>query len=285
MNERGDGSKETRGPGRPSEWAVGFLNRILGPLLTILFRPTLSGLENLPADRPFLLVANHSGGLGLAELSCFAALYAAKYGTGRPLAGFALPIGFRVWPLSAIHRALGSVPSTYEAAEDALGRGVPLLVFPGGDHETLRPIWQANRVDFAGRCGFLRIAHKANAPIVPMGIRGGHFTAPILLRSKALAWALAFPRLAGVKRWGISLFGLIVSGVILTAPFAWVIRVILVWLWLGSPFVYLPIIPWRIRFIIGSPLPPDSLFSPDDHDMGKALDIVEQEVQKLVNLA
>jgi len=271
-----------RGPGQPSQGAVRFLKRVLRPVLAVVFRPTLEGLENLPAEGPCLLVGNHSAGIGLAELSCFAALYASEFGTRRPLAGFALPIGFRVWPLAAVHRLLGSVPSTYEGADEALSAGVPLLVFPGGDHETLRPVWQANRVDFGGRRGFLRIARKADVPVVPMGIHGGHYTAPILLRSKALAWALVVPRLLGVKRWGISLLGIIVAGLILAAPLVWPVRLLLVWLWLGSPLIFLPIVPWRIRFRIGRPLPPEELFQPDDDDLAEALARVEAEVQKLV---
>jgi hypothetical protein len=30
---------------------------------------------------------------------------------------------------------IGALPSTYQAAEAALRAGVPVMVFPGGDHE------------------------------------------------------------------------------------------------------------------------------------------------------
>jgi 1-acyl-sn-glycerol-3-phosphate acyltransferase len=55
-----------------------------------------------------------------------------------------------------------------------------VLIFPGGDHEAFRPVWQAYRVDMANRKGFLRIARRAWVPIVPLGIRGSQFALPIL---------------------------------------------------------------------------------------------------------
>lgn len=229
------------------------LVRALGPLVRLLFRPRIEGIEHLP-DGPFLLVANHSAGMGAAEIASFAWLWIARLGD-RPLAGFALPAGFRVWPISALHRAFGSVPSTYAAAAEALAAGVPILVFPGGDHETLRPVWQAGRVDFGERHGFVRIARDAGVPIVPMGIRGSHFTAPMLLRARWLATALVLPRLLGVKRWGISLLGVIGAMALMASPMPWPLSLALTWLWLGTPLVFLPIVPWSVRFRVGPPLP------------------------------
>ena len=248
-------------PGRISPRLVALIDRYLLPVVRLLWRPTLTGTETLPADGPFLLVANHSAGMGVAEIHSFLALYLHQVGAARPLAGFALPLGFQVWPLSAAHRELGTIPSTYAAAEATLARGVPILIFPGGDHESLAPIWRANRVDFGGRLGFLRIARAAGVPIVPLGIRGGHMTAPILLRGKWLANVLVTPRLIGVKRWGVSVLGVLGAlalGVWL--PVTWPVRAGLIWLWLGSPLTFLPWLPWTLRLQIGAPLAAADLF-------------------------
>lgn len=286
-------------PTRTSDWAQGIAlgrpgvfstrlvwaaQRILWPLVRVCFRPRMRGADNLPDDTPYLLVANHSAGAGIAEILCFVALYLRQVGAHRPLAGFALPQGFRVFPLSRLLRAIGAVPSTYEAARDTLAKGVPILVFPGGDHETLRPVWQAHRVDFGGRVGFLKIAREAGVPIVPMAIRGSHFTCPIFLRARWLAWVLVAPRLIGLKRWGISLTSVLgVLAIFLLVPLHTGYQCLLAWLWLGSPFVFLPIIPWRITFRIGTPIAPADLFADDgEADLQDVLGRVEGVIAALV---
>jgi 1-acyl-sn-glycerol-3-phosphate acyltransferase len=273
-------------PGRPSARIVALVAGFLEPVVRLFHRPTLEGLEHLPAGGPFLLVANHSAGLGIAEILSFVALYLREVGPDRPLAGFAHPFAFRVFPVSTAFRHLGVIPSTYEHAHAALAAGVPVLCFPGGDHETMRPMWQAHRVDFGGRVGFLRIARDAKVPVVPLGIRGGHFTAPVLLRSRALATLLVAPRIIGSKRWGLSLLGLIGAGLVLSLlPASWPVRVVLTWLWLGSPLAFLAWIPWTLRLRLGPALAPAELFDGDgtDDELRRALSRVQAAVQALVN--
>ncbi len=273
---------EIASPGRVTPLFARLIHRFLLPVVRVLWRPTLTGTENLPTSGPYLLVANHSAGVGFAEIHCFIALYLDQVGPAHPLAGFALPVGFRIWPLSAVHRQIGTIPSTYEAAAATLARGVPILVFPGGDHESLAPIWESNHVDFAGRLGFLRIAHRAQVPIVPLGIRGGHMTAPIVLRSRLLANLLVTPRLIfGVKRWGASLLG--VLGALAFAvflPLEWPWRALLIWLWLGSPVTFLPWLPWTVRMRAGTPLPARELLGDgSDAALRQALVRVQDAVQ------
>lgn len=272
-------------PGEISDRAARFARRFLTPLVRACFRPTITGVENLPTDRPYLLVTNHSAGVGLAEILCFASLWLSDFGTTRKMAGFALPLGFVLWPFSAAHREIGSVPSSYAAAHDALAKGSPLLVFPGGDHESLKPIWQVHQVDFCERVGFLRIAQEANVPVVPMGITNGAFTAPILFRSKLLPWVLVVPRLMGVKRWGVSLLAAVGAGFIwMWLPTSPPLRLLAIWLWLGSPFTFLPIFPATLHFRVGVPIEPHELFGTREapRTLRSALHVVQSAVQVLV---
>lgn len=274
---------EVENPGAFSPRVVRIANAVLWPLVRLLFRPILRGVENLPRDKPFLLVANHSAGAGIAEIMCFIALYLRQVGPDRPLAGFALPQGFSVFPLSKLLKSIGAIPSTYDAAKKTLEKGVPILIFPGGDYETLRPLWQANRVDFGGRTGFLNIARESAVSIVPLGIHGAHYTCPIFLRSEWLAWMLLVPRLIGLKRWGISLPGIIgAAAILLLAPLGMEWRLLLTWLWLGSPLVFLPIIPWRIRMQVGKPIAAHELFS-GEPDMQQVLRRVERDIEALIS--
>ena len=55
-------------PGRVTPRAARFVRRWLEPLVRVLHRPTLAGIEHLPERGPFLLVAYHSAGLGLSEI-------------------------------------------------------------------------------------------------------------------------------------------------------------------------------------------------------------------------
>lgn len=276
-------------PGRISPAGLRWVRGMLRPLVRALHRPTLAGLENLPAEGPFLLVSNHSAGIALSEIGSFIALWIERAGPERALAGFAHPLGLKIYPASVLMRHMGAVPSTYEGAADALSRGVPLLVFPGGDHESFRPIWDAHRVDFGGRRGFLRIARDAGVPIVPLGIRGSHFTVPILWRSRhVLPNALLLPRLLGMKRWPLTLFGAAGAAALLLGP-TWSLpaRALAAWAWLVSPLTCLPIVPATIRFRIGPALSPAELFGeasgePTD-DLTAALAKVEAAVQAQVD--
>jgi len=275
---------EVDNPGAFSPLVVRIAHALLWPLVRLLFRPCLEGVENLPKDGPYLMVANHSAGAGVAEIICIIVLYLRHVGPDRPLALFALPQGFSVFPLSLLLKSIGAIPSTYDVARETLAKRVPILVFPGGDHETLRPIWQANRVDFGGRMGFLKIARESSVHIVPLGIHGSHYTCPILLRSQLLSWLFVVPRVIGLKRWGISLTGILGAAIILTlAPLGLEWQLLLTWVWLGSPLVFMPIVPWSIRLRIGKPLEPQELFATGaDQELVDALGQVEREVELLV---
>ena len=81
--------------GRASPGLLRFVRRVLGPFVRVAFRPRLEGWERFPSDRPFLVVANHSGG-GAADIMCLTALWFGRFGGERPITGMANPGGFFV---------------------------------------------------------------------------------------------------------------------------------------------------------------------------------------------
>jgi 1-acyl-sn-glycerol-3-phosphate acyltransferase len=283
MSDRFGALGMTDNPGRPTKRVLAIVRSVFSPFVRAMFRPQIEGFSNLP-DGPFLLVANHSGALGIAEILTFATLYLDKFGTDRPLAGFAHPFGFRIWPLKLLMRGLGAIPSTYEAAEATLALGVPLLVFPGGDYEATRPIWLANKVDFCGRRGFLKMARKANVPIVPMGFRGSHYTAPIVWQSTwLLPYLFVAPRLLGIKRYPVTLLAvMLAAAAIVWLPSLGLWRFLVAFLALSSPLALLPWVPWTIRGRIGKPISYEELFPTlQDDALGDALSRVEDAVRVL----
>jgi len=275
---------EIAAPGQISEIAQRAAT-FLAPFVRLLFRPRIEGLERLPDNRPFLLVANHSAGAGIAEILSFLVLYVQRFGRQRPLAGFALPLGFHVFPLNWLLRQVGAIPSSEKAAMQTLAAGVPILVFPGGDHETLRPVWQAHRVDFGGRSGYMRLAQRARVDVVPLAIRGAHFTAPVFYRANWLAWLFLFPRLLGIKRWGVSLLSLLGAfAIALLSPLSPPLTALLVWLWMGSPLIFLPLVPWTIRMKVGEPLSASALCE-GDVSLAEASERLQRHMEQLMREA
>jgi len=260
------------------------LNGPLGKLMRWAYRPKLEGWENLP-EGPALIVANHNA-CGLADAATISTLWVDQFGGSRPLAGIAHPVGFLLPGIATYLKEVGAVPSTYEHIEGALAAGVPVLIYPGGDHDAFRPIWQAKLVDFNRRKGFLRIAQKANVPIVPLGYRGAHYTIPILWRSKLLPWIAIMPRAIGAKRLPITVT--LVIGLAAIAIFAWPyapwLAGLLAFLWINSPLAYwYPLVPWNVTLHLGEALPPDELFSEDDPQLDAAYDRVIAKIQALVD--
>lgn len=259
----------------------------VGRWATVFHRPAFEDAHHVPTDRPFLLVANHSGGLALSEIGCFVKLYIEQFGVETPLAGMAHPFGFVLWPYKIFINGLGAIPSTYAAAVGALEAGVPVLVFPGGDYEAARPVWQAGVVDFNNRRGFLKIARQANVPIVPLGIRGSHISVPILWRSRhLLPKLLVLPTLLGLKRFPLTfvgLAGLLAMGATLPVHVGWAGTAAVMWAWMCSPFPLLPIVPSSIRLRFGAPIEPEVLFEAGDASLDKAYETVIGTIQGLVD--
>jgi len=76
-------------------------------------------------------------------------------------------------------------------------------VYPGGDLEACRPWVQRNKIDFAGRKGFVRLALRCGVPVVPVVAHGGHHAVVVLTRGDRLA------RAAGLRTLRINVFPLL----------------------------------------------------------------------------
>jgi 1-acyl-sn-glycerol-3-phosphate acyltransferase len=131
------------------------------------FRAEVGGLENIPADEPVLLVGNHSGGTLIADTFVFAQHFYDRFGADRVFHQLAHDLVFQVPGVRASLSRFGTVPASPANMREALERGAALLVYPGGDHETYRPSWEQDQIDFAGRTGFAKLALELGVPIVP----------------------------------------------------------------------------------------------------------------------
>jgi 1-acyl-sn-glycerol-3-phosphate acyltransferase len=171
----------------------------LRALSRVYFRAEVHGLSNIPAEGPILLVGNHSGGTLIADTFVFAQAFYDHFGPLRRFHQLAHDLVFRLPGARASLSRYGTVPASPDNMKAALERDAALLVYPGGDHETYRPTWESDKIDFAGRTGFARLAIEHGCSIVPVVAIGGQETALFLGQGRDLARRLGLDRLLRVK--------------------------------------------------------------------------------------
>ena len=173
-------------------------------LTTLWFRGEVRNMGNVPERGPVLLVANHSGGNVTPDTLLFTLAFYTYFGVERAFYQLAHNLVLAS-PAGQLLRRYGTVSASHENAQKALDANAALLVYPGGDWEVHRPTWERNKVDFAGRRGFIRLALDADVPIVPVVSIGGQETALFLSHGGRLARALRVDRTLRLKVIPISL--------------------------------------------------------------------------------
>jgi 1-acyl-sn-glycerol-3-phosphate acyltransferase len=173
-------------------------------LASFYFRAEVRGLHNIPAEGPVLLVGNHSGGNMTPDTTVFTLGFNTYFGVERRFYQLAHNLVLAMPGLSRL-RKFGTVAASHENAHKALDSGAALLVYPGGDYEVHRPIWDANKVDFNGRTGYIRLALEKDVPIVPVVAIGGQETSIFLSRGERLARLFGLGRAFRLKVLPISL--------------------------------------------------------------------------------
>ncbi|MBN2724651.1 MAG: acyltransferase family protein [Deltaproteobacteria bacterium] len=151
------------------------------------FHSEIRGLHNLPEKGPGLIIGNHSGGMFPVDAFLTGTSIARYFGSQRPVYALAHDFLFREPSLAHLLERLGALRAGYDTAELAFSHNGLLIVYPGGDHETFREYTKKNRIDFAGRKGFVRLAIKSGVPIYPCVTCGGHETLYVLTRGEWIA--------------------------------------------------------------------------------------------------
>jgi 1-acyl-sn-glycerol-3-phosphate acyltransferase len=175
------------------------------PLLDFLYlswwRVEASSASRLPAG-PLVIVANHGGTSPWDALVLRLALHREAHRELRPL----LDAAALARPLSGpAALRLGAVPATPENALALLARGTAVAAFPEGS--ALRPWPQRYRIGAFGRGGFVKVALRARARIVPCAIVGSEEASPPLGRPGFLADALRLPALAAAPGLPVGFLG------------------------------------------------------------------------------
>jgi 1-acyl-sn-glycerol-3-phosphate acyltransferase len=183
---------EDLGAGRDPE----FLARAL-PVIDHLLRwfdPVVEGLDRLPAEGPFLVVGNHSGGIYMPDYWAFVRAWLREHGPERPIYSLGFDFVFSVPGARDLARRFGSVPASQANGGALLSAGHPVIVYPGGDEDDYRPWTERHRVDLHGRTGFVRLALRHQVPVVPLVAHGSHDAIFVITRGETLARMLGFRR-------------------------------------------------------------------------------------------
>ncbi|SUD47533.1 Diacylglycerol acyltransferase [Nocardia otitidiscaviarum] len=174
-------------------------------LVRVYFRAEVRGIERVPATGPVLLVGNHTGGITAPEVPITALAFFRHFGAERPFYQLAHDLLVTLPGVGDVARRYGTLAAAPDNARAALRTGAAVLVYPGGDWEVMRPTAESDRIDFAGRTGFVRLALEEGVPIVPVVTIGGQETLFILTRGDRIARFLRLDRLLRVKVFPISL--------------------------------------------------------------------------------
>ena len=151
---------------------------VLRPLFFLVFRPHVTGRENVPLEGPVILASNHlsfidSIAIPLAAPRRVAYLAKAEYFTGS---------GFGGWLTRTLFTALGALPverETQRAAQAALDtalgvlrEGVAFGLYPEGTRSKDGRLAR-------GKTGVAWLALTADCPVVPVAVHGTDKIQPV----------------------------------------------------------------------------------------------------------
>ncbi|MBD2344614.1 lysophospholipid acyltransferase family protein [Anabaena subtropica] len=154
---------------------------LLGFFYHYYFRVQTSGWHHIPPQGKVLIVGSHNGGLSAPDMLMMMYDWFNRFGVERPAYGLMHPKVWQVSPsLAQLVGKAGAVIAHPKMAYTALRSGASVLVYPGGAEDVFRPYYLRNKIYFAGRQGFIKLALRENVPIIPAISCGAHDTLIVL---------------------------------------------------------------------------------------------------------
>lgn len=150
----------------------------IGPLLKMLFRPWVKGMQNIPDDGPAILASNHlsfSDSIFLPVCVPRPVVFLAKseYFTGKGIKGKLTAMFFRLTNQLPMDRSGGAASATsLDAGIDVLQKGGLLGIYPEG---TRSPDGRLYR----GKTGIAKLALATGVPVIPVAMIGTDKVQPI----------------------------------------------------------------------------------------------------------
>jgi 1-acyl-sn-glycerol-3-phosphate acyltransferase len=160
----------------PSMYSV--LHRVVPPAARAVWRPTVTGLEHVPATGGVILASNHLSFADSVVIPCVVprkVVFLAKsdYFTGTGVRGMlqrAWFEGLGMLPVDRDDRA--SALASLDTALEVLRRGEAFGIYPEGTRSRDGRLYR-------GRTGVAHLALTAGVPVVPVGLRGTEKLQPV----------------------------------------------------------------------------------------------------------
>lgn len=172
-----------------------FAKRIM-PLFDFLYynywRVTVKGLTNIPSEGRGLIVANHSGTLPY-DGAMIAASIVNEHASRKDVRFLVEDFVYHFPFLGTFMYRIGGVRACPENAERLLSKDHLVTVFPEGIKGIGKHYKERYRLQRFGRGGFLKLALRMNAPIIPTAVIGAEEIHPLIYKSTVLAKPLGIP--------------------------------------------------------------------------------------------
>ena len=158
-------------------WYWLFKYIFMGPLLTLLGRPKIEGLEYVPDSGPVILASNH---LAVAD-SFYLCLVVRRRITYLAKSEYFTGTGIKGWFQQKFFSGAGQVPidrSGASAAEGAMSAAKRVL--DGGDLFGIYPEGTRSHDGklYRGKTGVARLALETGVPVIPVAVVGTDVVAP-----------------------------------------------------------------------------------------------------------
>jgi 1-acyl-sn-glycerol-3-phosphate acyltransferase len=162
-------------------------------LYEVWWRVDADGVRNVPAHGRALLVSNHAGALFPFDASMILLAIMKQHPLPRWARFLVLDWAFVLPFISAFMRRVGGVPASRHNAARLLEQDELVMVFPEGVKGTGKPFSERYRLQRFGRGGFVEVALRTGAPIVPVAVVGSEEIYPKLADARPLARAVGAP--------------------------------------------------------------------------------------------
>jgi 1-acyl-sn-glycerol-3-phosphate acyltransferase len=163
---------------RGSDVAYRLVKSVLATVFRVVYRPTVTGVENIPADGPVILASNHLSFIDSMVIPVMvprrvAFLAKSDYFTGTGVKGTLSRWWFEGFGMIPVDRDdTRSAQASLDAALEVLSAGGAFGIYPEGTRSRDGRLYR-------GRTGVAWLAMSSGAPVVPVAVIGTDKLQPV----------------------------------------------------------------------------------------------------------